>query len=250
MTHRSYRRTAGLALGCLFACATAHIALAQEGEAGARLTAPPLFLKVDWVRPTAQENTKVRYMPVQDNIADSNVLITYYGAGAKQVLTTGAPGSATVPYGIWSGTAETPFAMTFKPKNGNYVDLTGLASVRWWTKTSGFHEVRPVLKLANGTLVVGDVGFKSVTKLTVSEFAPASVHWIKLDPAKIVTLNSGREAANPSGEIWVPNPDLSKVEEIGFVDLMPGSGHGTGGWIQLGNIEVYGKPVPRVSASN
>jgi len=250
MTHRGYKKFAGVALGCVFALATAPAAWAQGGEPAARLTAPPLFMKVEWVRPAAQENTKVRYMPIQDNIADSNVLISYYGAGAKQVLTTGQPGSASVPYGIWSGTAETPFAMTFKPKNGNYVDLTGLASIRWWTKTSGFHEIRPVLKLANGTLIVGDVGFQSITKLTVGEFAPASVHWIKLDPTKIVTLNSGREAANPSGEIWVPNPDLSKVEEIGFVDLMPGSGHGTGGWIQLGNIKVYGKPVPRVSASN
>jgi hypothetical protein len=61
----------------------------------------------------------------------------------------------------------------------------------------------------------------------------------------VVTLNSGRAAANPNGEIWAPNPDLSKVDEIGFADLMPGSGHGTGGWIQLGGIEVYGKSVPR-----
>jgi len=248
MTHRSYRRFAGLALGSLFA--TAPAVFAQGGEPAARLSPPSLVMKVEWVRPSAQENTKVRYMPVQDNIADPNVLLSYYGAGAKQVLTTGQPGSETVPYGIWTGTAETPFAMTFKLKNGNYMDLTGLASIRWWKKTSGFHEVRPVLKLANGTLMVGDVGFKSITKLTVGEFAPASVHWIKLDPEKIVTLNSGRAAANPNGEIWVPNPDLSKVEEIGFVDLMPGSGHGTGGWIQLGNIEVYGKLVPRISASN
>jgi len=43
---------------------------------------------------------------------------------------------------------------------------------------------------------------------------------------------------------WVENPDLSKVEEVGFADLMPGSGHGTGGWIQLATIEVYGKTVP------
>ena len=30
---------------------------------------------------------------------------------------------------------------------------------------------------------------------------------------------------------------------------MPGSGHGTGGWIQLGTIEVYGKAVPQNGAS-
>jgi len=28
---------------------------------------------------------------------------------------------------------------------------------------------------------------------------------------------------------WVNEPDLRKVDEIGFADLMPGSGHGPGG---------------------
>jgi len=39
--------------------------------------------------------------------------------------------------------------------------------------------------------------------------------------------------------------DLSKVDEIGFADLMPGSGHGAGGWVDVAQIEVYGKPVAR-----
>jgi hypothetical protein len=34
-------------------------------------------------------------------------------------------------------------------------------------------------------------------------------------------------------------------DELGFADLMPGSGHGQGGYIQLGGIEVNGKTVPR-----
>ena len=43
----------------------------------------------------------------------------------------------------------------------------------------------------------------------------------------------------------VPNPDLSKVDEVGFVDLMPSSGHGQGGWSDVAQIEVYGRPVAR-----
>ncbi len=222
---------------------SAGIAVAQE-EAHPATGAPPVIMKVDWVRPANQADTKTRYVPVQENIADANVVMTAYGAGAKQVLTTGTPGSNTSPYGVWSGTAETPFAMTFKPKNGNLIDFTGLASVKWAVKTSAFHVVRPVIK-QNGTLLVGDVAFASVTKVAVNEFSLTNVRWIKLDPTKIVTLNSGRAAANPNGEVWAPNVDLSKVEEFGFVDLMPGSGHGTGGWIQLGEIDVYAKFVPR-----
>ncbi len=223
---------------------------AGGGEARPRVTVAPLFLKVEWVRPPSQNDTKVRYAPVQENVNDPNVEIKYYGAAAKQILTTGVPGSDITPYGVWTGTAEGPFAITFKLKNNNHVDLTGLANIRWFTKTSGFHVVRPVVKLANGTLLVGDLAFSSVPKLTLSEFSLADVRWIKLDPDRVVTVNSGPAAANPNNEIWVVNPDLSKVEEVGFADLMPGSGHGTGGYIQLSTIEVYGKSVPRTATAS
>ena len=230
--------------------ATICSAFAQQAPpAAARPPAPtaaPLAFKVDWVRPKNQEDTAVRYLPVQENVADANVEIKYYGAAAKQILTTGTPGSDVTPYGVWTGTAEGPFAITFRMKNSN-LDLTGLANIRWFTKTSGFHVVRPVVKLANGTLMAGNLEFASVPRLSMSEFSLTNVRWIKLDPAKVITLNSGPA---PNNEIWVPNPDLSNVEEIGFADLMPGSGHGTGGYIQLGRIEVYGKTVPRPASTS
>lgn len=240
---RSVKTTIGFFALLGIACSS----FAQQAPGGAetrpRATVAPLFLKVEWVRPPSQTDTKVRYSPVQENVSDPNVEMRYYGKAAKQILTTGAPGSDITPYGVWSGTAEGPFAITFKLKNNDHADLTGLANIRWFVKTSGFHVVRPVIKLTNGTLLVGDAAFSSVTKLTLSELSLASVRWIKLDPERVVTLNSGAAAANPNGEIWAPDPDLSKVEEVGFADLMPGSGHGTGGWIQLATIEVYGKTV-------
>jgi hypothetical protein len=60
------------------------------------------------------------------------------------------------------------------------------------------------------------------------------VHWLKLDIARVVTTGNS-----------VDKVDLSKVEAIGFADLIPGSGHGPGGWSDIAQIEVYGKPVPR-----
>src|SRR6202030_248604 len=96
-------------------------------EARPRATVAPLFLKVEWVRPPSQIDTKVRYTPVQENVSDPNVEIKYYGPAAKQILTTGAPGSDITPYGVWTGTAEGPFAITFRLKS-SYVDLTGLAN--------------------------------------------------------------------------------------------------------------------------
>ena len=43
----------------------------------------------------------------------------------------------------------------------------------------------------------------------------------------------------------LPSVDLSKVEAVGFADLTPGSGHGLGGFSDMGWIEVYGKAVAR-----
>jgi hypothetical protein len=219
-----------------------------DTEARPRALVAPLFLRVNWVRPDSQSNTKTRYTPVQENVGDSNVEMKFYGAAARQILTTGVPGSELTPFGIWTGMAEGPIAVTFRLKD-NYVDLTGLANLRWFAKTSGFHVVRPVVKLANGNLMVGDFGISSVPKLTLNELALANIRWIKLDPDRVVTVNSGPAAANPNNEIWAPAVDLGKVEEVGFADLMPGSGHGTGGYIQLGAIEVYGKPIPHTSVN-
>ncbi len=215
---------------------------APAGEARPGVSAAPLFLKVEWMNAPGQTGQAPM---VQQNVTDPNVEVKWYGAAAKQLLTTGMPGSDVTPAGVWSGTCEGPFAITFKLKS-SYVDLTGLANVRWFVKTSGFHEVRPVVKLPDGTLLVADLAFSSIPMLTESEFSLQGLRWLKLDPDRIVTL--GRTPA-PNNETWVPDPDLSKVDEVGFADLMPGSGHGTGGYIQLGRIEIYGKPVSRAVTS-
>ena len=33
--------------------------------------------------------------------------------------------------------------------------------------------------------------------------------------------------------------------EVGFVDLMPGRGHGSGGYVNVASFELYGTPVQR-----
>ena len=44
---------------------------------------------------------------------------------------------------------------------------------------------------------------------------------------------------------FVESPDLSKVDEVGFVDLMPGSDHGSSGYVNVAPFELYGTPVKR-----
>jgi len=148
-----------------------------------------------------------------------------------------AAGQPTDPPNLWTGVCHMPVAATLRDRE-RYVDLTGLARIRWVTRTSGFHVVRPVVKLADGSWFVGDYGegapSANSTLFLDSEFAVASVRWLPLDISRVVTV----------GQTWA-TPDLSRVDEVGFADLLPGSGHGWGGFVNVGRIEVYGKPVPR-----
>jgi hypothetical protein len=148
-----------------------------------------------------------------------------------------AQGQSTDPPNLWTGVCMTPVAATLRDKT-NYVDLTGLAKIRWVTRTSGFHVVRPVVKLADGTWLVGDYaeGAPSTNSqfFLETEFPIAPIRWLSLDITRVVTR-----------EVWVDKPDLSRVDEVGFADLLPGSGHGWGGFVNLARIEVYGKPVKR-----
>lgn len=231
---------AGMA-GCVFGQKSAPAAArAERGGAGrVAATMPPLFLEEDWTRPA---NAKGQVPVTAENVSNPNLALKVYGLDAKNLTISGAAGNPTGPLNLWTGLCTAPVAATLRDKN-NYVDLTGLAKVRWITRASGFHVVRPVVKLADGTMLVGDHADSSTTTFLENEFAFTGLRWIKLDPERVVTTG----VYGPVGEAssWVDHPDLSKVDEVGFADLMPGTGHGSGGWVNVGRFEVYGKAVKR-----
>jgi hypothetical protein len=215
----------------------------RRGGTGApRASVTTMILDASFVRPASQTGqTKL----VQDNIGDPNLELKQYGLHESCLLTSGDPGSETTPFSVWSGECQQPFATLFRHKS-SYLDLTGTAKIKWAVKTSGFHVARPVVKLADGTMYVGEAAAASVPMLLESEVPVGTIRWIKLDPKRVVTM--GRQNA-PFNEIWVPNVDLSRVDEVGFVDLMPASGHGTGGYIHISRFQVYGRAVPRTAPS-
>jgi hypothetical protein len=211
----------------------------RGGEHGAP-PPPPLFFKETW-RMMGRAHA---IAPGEIVVTNPNLEFRAYGPCAtaadpnKRIWISGPPG----PRNIWTGMCTTPFAATLRDKN-NYVDLTGLAKVRWTIRTSGFHAVRPVVKLMDGTFLVGDHAAASTTTFLEGEFAFAGLRWMKLDSTRIVTV--GRYGPVGEASNWVEAPDLSKVDEVGFVDLMPGSGHGSGGYVNVASFEVYGRPVKR-----
>ncbi|MEW5979264.1 MAG: hypothetical protein AB1898_26015 [Acidobacteriota bacterium] len=185
---------------------------------------PGLFLREDWKEtPSATPVT-------QDHVANPDLMVTRYGPGEAGIKKSHHDQPADDPYYIWSGTADGNWAMTLKHKAA-WVDLTGQSKVRWRTKQAGFRQLRIVLKLADGRWLVSDQFDEASEDWRVREFNLADVRWRRLD---IKTVVEGP---------WEPHPDLSKVEEIGWTDLMTGGA--SAGCSRLDWIEVYGRPVSK-----
>ena len=193
---------------------------------------PPLFFSEGWKQTEAEEHPFT-----QDAVTNPNLELKLYG-NAKEMLLTGANGGGVDnPVRIFMGLCG-PCAATLRDRN-NYVDLTGLAKIRWVTRVSGFHKLRPVVKLADETFWVGNHADGEISDYHETEFSFSDLRWIKLDIDKVVTRGN-----------FMDKIDLSKVDEVGWVDLLPGSGHGQGGFSVLSRFEVYGTPVPREAAQS
>ena len=202
----------------------------QRGQRGPRVTRAPLFFREDWKQTPAGGEHPV---DVNQALSNANLELKLYGPTGKEILMTGSASDENNPIHLWTGMCTTPCAFTLRDKN-NFADLTGLARIKMVTKTSGFHKVNPIVKLADGTMLIGDQFEGSTVDWLESDMAVSELRWRKLDPQRVVTVGN-----------WVENPNLSRVDEIGFADLMPGSGHGQGGWSDVGRIEIYAKPVKR-----
>ena len=238
----------GLLTLCLSVSADAQRGEAQggrgprPGQLGGAVTAhyPPKFFREDFKFDKSVPNVNNEREPehpiVSGDVASPNLEVRLYGdkAGTRTVL---QPYNDNITY-VMSLLCTSNCAITLRDKN-NDVDLTGLATIRWRTRVSGFHLLRPILKLANGTWLVGDHPVGLSTDWVESEIQLVDVRWRTLDIEQVV---EGREAK------WIDDADLSRVEEIGFTDLMRGAGHGSGGGSRVDWIQVTGKPVPRAAS--
>jgi len=197
-----------------------------------------LFFREDWKldpkAPNVNNEREPEHPIVQGDVANPNLEVRLYGdkAGTRMVDQTF---NNHLLY-VMTLLCTSNCAITLRDKN-NDVDLSGLATIKWRTRVSGFHFLRPIVKLASGQWLVGDKGSPGPSTSWVdSEIQLVDVRWRNLDIEDVV---EGRDG------YWVDFPDLSRVEEIGFTDLMRGAGHGSGGGSRIDWIEVYGKPVPR-----
>ena len=184
---------------------------------------PGLFFREDW------KETPPETPVTQAHVANPDLILSVHGPGKSGIRKSHHDTPADDPYYLWMGACPANCAVSLRHKSA-LVDLTGQAKIRWRTKQTGFHQLRIILKLADGSWLIGDQSDGPSEDWRVREFNLADIRWRRLDIAKVV------EGA------WVDRPSLAKVSEIGWTDLMAGGG--TPASSRLDWVEVYGKRIP------
>jgi hypothetical protein len=202
-----------------------------KGAAPAKQTParPPVFFKEAWKANPNGGEEKLS----QANVSNPDLELKLYGNTGEGILMTGFDDQDQNPTHTWSGVCETGCMFSFRHKT-MLADLTGQTRLRVNVKTSGFHKIHPAVKTADGVWMVAETEIGTPADWLITETAFSEMKWLRLNPAKVTTTGN-----------WIANPDLSSIDEIGFADLTPGSGHGPGGWADVAQIEVYAKSKPR-----
>ena len=225
MTPHSRAAAVGIAVAISLG-ALPPLVLAQAPPPASR---PALLFKEDWKLPPHQgapNDENMRVTPAV--VTNPNLEVKLYGTHASVIRAAEHEGR----FDLWTGMATSPVAVTLRDKR-NFVDLSGLARLRWMVRTSSIHTLYPVVKLADGTFIAGNRGVSTDGEFLQVEISFGNMKWFKLDPAKVVVTSQ------------VMNPDLSKVDEVGLVTLAPGGGHGVAGSANLSTVELFARSVPR-----
>jgi hypothetical protein len=165
----------------------------QTAAAPPAIARPPLLFKEEWRLPPhegAPTDENMRFTPAV--VANDRLEAKVYGRGSSVIRAAEHEGRID----LWTGLATSPVAVTLRDKR-NYVDLTGLARLRWMVRTSSIHTLYPVVKLADGTYIAGNRGISTDGEFIQVEVAFGGMRWFKLDPVTVVVTSE------------IKNPDFS-----------------------------------------
>lgn len=185
---------------------------------------PGLFFREDWKEIPAENPVTQRH------VNNPDLILGLYGPAKDSIKKSHHDRPVDDPYYIWSGQCLGNWALTLKHKE-HYVDLSRFSRIKWRTKQFGFRRLHILLKLSDGTWLVSKQGDPASADWREREFNLQDIQWYTIDMESITE------------QVLVTDPDLTKVDEIGFTDLMPGGKSAS--CSRLDWMEVYGYPVSR-----
>jgi hypothetical protein len=209
--------------------ASAQQPAASNTQKPAMTPRPPVLFSETWRLPPytgEQTDENMRFTPAV--VTNPRVEVRLYGLDAKVIRA--AVHEERV--GLWTGMASSPVAITLRDRN-SYMDLTDAARLRWIVRTNAIHLLYPVVRLADGRLIIGDRAINTFGEYLTVEIAFSNMRWYGLDPERVVVLTE------------VVNPDLRRVDEVGLATLAPGGGHGIAGSANLSHVDVFAYAAPR-----
>jgi hypothetical protein len=228
-----------LALALLAGGAAAQQPAAAAAPRPPRVGTPvPLAIRADW-KPAEVIG---RQEPIsQARLAGDQLRLHLYGSYLPEGLLFSHQFAEQVPH-VFNGLCQITCALLVSDKD-NYVDMSGLAKVRMVTFINGLHQVRVVIKLADGTMWMSDQVIGPSSDYRVSELVIRDIRWRLMNSERVVESADGR---------WMEpgSPNLARVDQVGWTDMSPGISHGQGGYANVGWIEVYGVKVPRTTTSS
>lgn len=185
---------------------------------------PTIFFREDW------KETPPETPVTQEHVANDELLLSLYGVGADSIKKSNHERPVDDPFYVWSGLAVGNWAVTLKNPNA-YADLSEFATVTWRSKQSGLRCLRVILKTADDAWLVSGECDGPSSDWRIHQFNLSDVEWYELDIDLVVEKRR------------VEEPDLSRVEEIGFTDLMRGGGSPASS--RLDWIEVHGHRIDK-----
>ncbi|MSR36003.1 MAG: hypothetical protein EXR95_05070 [Gemmatimonadetes bacterium] len=231
--------TVALALLAVGLAAQQPAAGAAAAPRPARVGTPvPLAIRADW-RPAEVPG---RQEPLsQSRLAGDKLKLHMYGSYLPEGLLFSHQFAEQVPH-VFNGLCQITCALLVSDKD-NYVDLSGLGKVRLVSFINGLHQVRVVLRLGDGTMLMSDQVIGPSSDYRVSELVMRDIRWRRMNPERVVE--------DADGKWFEPGTaDLSRVDQVGWTDMAPGISHGSGGYANVGWIEAYGVLVPRATTSS
>jgi hypothetical protein len=207
-----------------------------RGQGGSTATPAVLLFRETWATVMAQPM-------VQASLSNQSLRLHIYGDPEEIRKTTHA---AQDEHYTYTGETTTNWAITVSdPKQ--YWDLSGDGRFRMQTRNSGMRTTRIVIKTAAGQYFVSEEGNPDSSAWIARDYIFGDLTWRSLLMTDTPSNASNRRQPNPKRVPIIPmaraTPDLTKVEEVGFSDLMEG------GWIpstsRVRSWEVWGKAVAR-----
>jgi hypothetical protein len=211
---------------------------APAGRQGGFISAPAdpavLLFREGWSRPMAQPM-------VQESLAKP----VPHAAHLRQ-RRGGAQDDAPDEDYTYTGETQSNWAITVSDKTALW-DLSRDGRMRIKTRNSGYRFTHVVIKTADGRFFASRGGERRVHRVDRNRLHPERSALAQSDDDRHADQRVQSASAQSARVPIIPTsrgtPDLTKVEEIGFSDLM------AGGWIpattRVNAFEVYGKKTTK-----